>query len=106
MYAEFYYPNIKTQPKDIYLGEKKKFFFFKDQMSFRTRVFFLFMKWMNNLGVTWGHRECGVKRGAAACMEEGGKEGSIHKTQMNPRESYEVNAFLPIYFNLVALKLC
>lgn len=47
-----------------------------------------------------------MKWGAAACMEEGGKEGSIHKTQMNPRESYEVNAFLPIYFNLVALKLC
>lgn len=47
-----------------------------------------------------------MKWGAAACMEEGGKEGSFHKTQMNPRESYEVNAFLPIYFNLVALKLC
>lgn len=75
-------------------------------MCFRTRVFFLFMKWMNNLGMIWGHREYGVKRGAAACIEEGGKEGSIHKTQMNPRESYEMNVFLPIYFNLVALKLC
>ena len=86
VYIEFYYLNIKTQPKDIHLGEKKVFFL-KDQMCFRTRVFSLFMKWMNNLGVIWRHRDYGVKWEAAACIEEGGKEGSIHTTQMNPRES-------------------
>lgn len=64
------------------------------------------MKWMNNLGLTWGHRENGVEWRAAAYIEGGGKEVSIHKTQMNPGGSYEVNRFLPIYFNLVALKLC